>query len=126
METWQKQLGKGVPQRGKVLVSWRPSVDTTLVVRRGEQVRLKYEAECRTGWWLCLAEDGQEGWIHGDFLEIRNPGEALLREDTSSQELAVDPGDFVMVYRVAGGWLWAQTPEGAWGWVPEEQVTPEI
>ncbi len=123
--TWHEELGKSTPRRGKVLVSWRPSVDAVLVLHRGDRVRLGNGAENTPGWIFCVARDGTEGWVHEAFLD-RMGDEAVLRENYCSQELTVDPGDLLEVHRAAGAWLWGCLPGGAWGWVPEEQVTPDL
>lgn len=125
MGVWQEALAEAAPRPGRVLMPWRPSVDDVLEVRAGERVRLGIRAETWPGWRFCTAQNGQEGWIHEVYLDTLGADEALLREPYSSRELSLDEGDRVTVYRAVGGWLWVQVPQGAWGWVPEEQVTPE-
>jgi len=69
------------------------------------------------GWLWCRSEDGQEGWISKDFLEIKD-SHATMNRDYDAREVAVQPDELVQVLKEEHGWVWVKKSDSSEGWIP--------
>jgi SH3-like domain-containing protein len=78
------------------------------------RVRVKLEHKAR---------DGCEGWVPIELLS--NEGtEAIVLHDYSARELAVQPGEEVVVEDARHNWLLVRNAHGKRGWIPECNIEP--
>lgn len=69
------------------------------------------------GWLWCRSEDGQEGWISKDYLEV-NGSSATMIKDYDAREVAVQPEELVQVLKEEHGWVWVKKSDSSEGWIP--------
>jgi hypothetical protein len=93
--------------------------------RAGQRVAVGRRDGDYPDWWWCRAADGREGWVHGSVLARVEAGIAILRFDYEATELAIVPGEEVVIVRRLGGWCWVVNGHGEEGWVPETHLAPE-
>jgi SH3-like domain-containing protein len=90
-------------------------------VKAGESVEVARADEDSPGWYWCRAADGREGWMPWELLSSqRSP--AVVLQDYSAKELAVQPGDEVEVQEVRHDWVLVKNAEGELGWVPKSHI----
>jgi hypothetical protein len=104
-------------RRIRIKREYRPQYPDPLRAVAGEQVSAGREDETFPGWIWCKAKDGREGWVPVELLSDDRP-EATLLEDYSAQELAVQPGEFVMLEDARHDWLRVRNAGGGQGWIP--------
>lgn len=73
------------------------------------------------GWLWCRSDDGQEGWISKDFLEIDGRN-AVMTRDYDAREVSVRPEETVQVLKEERGWSWVRKTDGSEGWIPTENL----
>lgn len=106
---------------GRAIVAHRPSSADPIRLRQGEELAaMEREGEV-PGWMWGTSRDGRSGWVPVAYLERRGET-AVARQDYDAVELAVDPGDELIVTREESGWLWCTDRRGASGWVPATAV----
>lgn len=92
-------------------------------VGRGETVTVGREDEEFPGWKWCKAADGREGWVPVELLS--NEGtEAIVMTEYSARELAVQPGEKVIVEEERHDWLLVRNSRGDRGWLLATHVEP--
>ena len=74
-----------------------------------------------THWFVCKSAQGIEAFVPEELLEIDGSSGKLL-SDYSSWELDVQTGEVLERLQEMGGWIWAKTSEGEYGWVPTMNV----
>lgn len=74
-----------------------------------------------TDWFVCRSRQGIEAYVPDELLEIDGRDGKLLA-DYSSWELTVQKGEILERLQSMGGWIWARTSEGEYGWVPSINV----
>ncbi len=78
----------------------------------------------------CQAPDGREGWVlesalapaEGDGF-IAFPVAAVAVADYDARELAISPGERLLVGEDRGGWRWCYSMQGDAGWVRKADLT---
>ena len=106
---------------GRAIVAHRPSHTDPIRLRAGEELAAVGREGEHPGWLWGTDRDGRSGWVPVAYLDRR--GEALVaRRDYDAVELAVEPGDELIVTQRESGWLWCTNRRGASGWVPAEAV----
>ncbi|MFZ0885720.1 MAG: SH3 domain-containing protein [Candidatus Acidiferrales bacterium] len=90
-------------------------------VTAGERVRVGREDDQFPGWKWCKASDGREGWVPVELLSNQQ-GEANVLQDYSARELAVRPGEEVVVEEARHDWLLVRNARGERGWIPASHV----
>ena len=109
----------------KVRVRVEHTVEYTnpIEITSGERVSVGREDDEFPGWKWCKALDGREGWIPMELLS--NEGtEAIILRDYSARELAVQPGEEVIVEEARHNWLLVRNGRGERGWIPERSTEP--
>jgi uncharacterized protein YgiM (DUF1202 family) len=94
-----------------------------LEVACGEKVCVGREDNEFPGWRWCRAEDGREGWVPIELLS-NEAAEAIVLHDYSARELAVRPGEEVVVEEARHNWLLVRNARGDRGWIPERNTEP--
>ncbi len=74
-----------------------------------------------TEWFVCRSIQGIEAYVPEELLEVDGSKGKLLA-DYSSWELTVQKGEVLERLQEMGGWIWAKTSEGEYGWVPSLNV----
>ena len=72
----------------------------------------------------CVTPDGREGWVLRTAFELLDghsldalPAHAVSVADYDARELALTPGERLLVGDERGGWRWGYTAQGDAGWV---------
>jgi uncharacterized protein YgiM (DUF1202 family) len=92
-------------------------------VAAGETVSVGREDDEFPGWKWCRASDGREGWVPVELL-ASEAAESTVLQDYSALELAVRPGEEVVVEEIRRGWLLVRNSQGERGWVPASHTGP--
>jgi hypothetical protein len=108
-------------KKGRVTQNHAPVHAQVLAAKRGERLRLGRVDDEWPGWIWCTAESGVSSWVPEPFLVIAG-AEARLVEDYDATELAVQPGDLLVLQREVNGWWWVTDEQGREGWVPAGKV----
>jgi uncharacterized protein YgiM (DUF1202 family) len=107
--------------RFRVHREYRVQYGTPVQVAAGEKVSVGRADDEYPGWKWCKASNGREGWIPAELLS-QEGGEAIVLQEYSSQELAVEPGEEVEVEDERRGWLLVRNARGQRGWIPASSV----
>jgi uncharacterized protein YgiM (DUF1202 family) len=91
-------------------------------VTAGDKVMVELEDVEFPGWVWCRTADGRQGWVPIELLLKQDSGEAIVRQTYSARELAVQPGEDVVIVDSRHGWLQIRNSAGECGWVPEFSV----
>src|SRR5262249_54577972 len=105
----------------RIIREYRVQYADPIHVAPGEMVIMEREDDAFPGWIWCRAADGRQGWVPIELL-AQDGREATLRQDYSARELAVQPGEEVVVLDSRRGWLQVRNTQGACGWIPETSV----
>ena len=83
-----------------------------------EAVILKSEPETSEwyGWHFCRDENGKEGWISTDFLDLES---SLITKNYSAKELNARKGQKFSLVNESCNWYWCESEEGNEGWLPK-------
>jgi uncharacterized protein YgiM (DUF1202 family) len=101
-----------------IRVRYEVQYPNPIEVRAGERVEVGRQDEDNPAWFWCRASDGREGWMPTELLS-RKDSLATVLEDYSAKELAVDPGEEVLLEQVRHGWALVRNAKGQRGWIPE-------
>lgn len=108
----------------KVIVTepYNREFETPLVAPEGTILKvIRRNDGIYTEWFVCRSSQGIEAYVPEELLEIDGSNGKLLA-DYSSWELAVKHGEILERLKEMGGWIWAKTSEGEYGWVPSMNV----
>ena len=97
---------------------YNPQYPNPIQVSAGDSVTVGLEDGEYPGWKWCQAADGRQGWVPVELLSSN----AILLEDYSAQELAVQPGEEVVAESVRHDWLLVRNACGERGWIPASCV----
>lgn len=86
-------------------------------IAAGERVSVGREDNEFPGWKWCRASNGREGWVPVELLS-QGGSEAIVLQDYSARELAVAPGEEVLVEDARHDWLLVCNAKGERGWIP--------
>ena len=113
-----------MPQRKvRIKIEHRIEYPDPLRVAAGERVNVGHEDAEFPGWKWCKASDGREGWVPVELLS--NEGaETTVLQDYSARELAVRPGEEVIVEESRHEWLLVRNALGECGWIPASSIEP--
>ena len=107
-----KQIG-----RFRAIRRYVPKDREPLVLKKGDLVRCIREDDEYGGWFFCQ-KAGREGWVPEKIVELVEDVMGRIKEDYSSQELALEEGDEVVGYGIVSGCLWGRKVKtGEVGWV---------
>ena len=110
--------------RGTVTEAYRAAYPDPLEVTAGERLALgKRDAEF-PGWIWATNAAGKSGWAPENYLKISHTQGTAVRDYTAA-ELTVEAGAELELLDFESGWYWAETREGARGWVPASCVRAE-
>ena len=102
----------------RVKLEHRVEYPDPIEITSGGKVNVGREDDEFPGWKWCTGPDGREGWVPIELLS--NPGpEAIALHDYSARELAVQPGEEVVVEVARHKWLLVRNAHGQRGWIPE-------
>jgi SH3-like domain-containing protein len=90
-------------------------------VAAGGRVSVGREDNEFPGWKWCRASDGREGWVPKEFLSGEG-AEATALHDYSALELAVQPGEEVVIEDARHDWLLVRNANGERGWIPASHI----
>ena len=107
----------------KVIKAYEVAYPNAICVRKGSSLSILREETNPdwAGWLWCRSEDGQEGWISKDYMNI-NGTQATITRDYNAKEVAVQPSEIVQVLLEERGWSWVQKSDGTEGWIPSENL----
>jgi hypothetical protein len=77
-------------------------------------------------WIWCSDLDGRSAWIPEQFLSFYVNSRAILNTDYDSTELTVEIGETVIGIRILDGWIWCRNNVCKEGWVPEDNLEPDL
>lgn len=107
--------------RVRVTLAYAPQYSRPIQVAAGERVSVGHEDDDFPGWKWCKAADESEGWMPIELLS--GDGDvAVVMEDYSSRELAVEPGEEVVVEDSRRDWLLVRNGRGERGWIPPSRA----
>jgi hypothetical protein len=113
-----KQEFSSVPKTTlRINREYRPQYADSIQIAAGERVSVGREDPEFPGWKWCRASDGREGWVPVELLSNAGAGPVVL-EDYSARELAVEPGEEVVLEDARHGWLRVRNSRGERGWIP--------
>jgi len=94
--------------------------DKLTTIDSGDAVEALEKAE---GYTHIRLADGREGWVPAELLS--NEGaETTVLQDYSARELAVRPGEEVIVEESRHEWLLVRNALGECGWIPAANTEP--
>jgi len=113
-----------MPQRKvRIKIEHRIEYPDPIRVAAGERVNVGREDAEFPGWKWCKASDGREGWVPVELLS--NEGaETTVLQNYSAHELAVSPGEEVIVEESRHEWLLVRNALGECGWIPAANTEP--
>jgi hypothetical protein len=97
--------------RARAVKEWKIIYADPIVVKAGEVVRLGKRDTEWPGWVWCTSEAGKSGWAPEALIEAGGDT-GRIRSDYSAVELALQPGDLLVLYRELSGWYWATDEAG--------------
>ena len=103
--------------KARIIREHKPQYPDPIEVDAGEPVRVGNEDTEFPGWTWCRSSDGREGWVPAELLSSEGP-DALVLENYSARELAVQPGEEVTVEASRHAWLLVRNARGERGWIP--------
>ena len=110
------------PQRKvRIWLEYRVEYADPICVSAGETVSVGRADNEFPGWKWCRASDGREGWVPVELLS-KEGGEATVLQDYSARELAVRPGEEVIVEETRHDWLLVRNAQGERGWIPNSHI----
>jgi uncharacterized protein YgiM (DUF1202 family) len=107
--------------RFRVHREYRVQYRTPVQVAAGEKVSVGHGDDEYPGWKWCKASNGHGGWIPAELLS-QEGDEAIVLQEYSAQELAVERGEEVEVEDERHGWLLVHNARGQLGWIPASHV----
>jgi uncharacterized protein YgiM (DUF1202 family) len=108
--------------RARIRLEYRIQYQNPIRVTAGESVEVNRPDEDDPAWVWCRAADGREGWIPLELLAQEEGEQAIVLEDYSAEELAVQPGEEVEIEEVRHGWTLVRNAQGELGWIPESHL----
>ena len=93
-----------------------------LKLTRGQKVDLKEHSAEWPGWIYAKIEDGNAGWIHESYLDIKG-AQGTVGRDYDATELTVNAGEILKILDRKSGWCLCQRDSGEIGWVPERNLS---
>lgn len=107
----------------KVIKPYEVVYTNAICVRKGTSLLILREETnpAYAGWLWCRSEDGQEGWISKDFMEIEG-NQAEMDRDYDAREVAVSALEVVQVLKEEHGWSWVKKDDNSEGWIPSENL----
>jgi hypothetical protein len=107
----------------RVTLAYEVQYPDPLRVIAGDTVSVGREDPEFPGWKWCKAHDCREGWVPVELLS--NEGnDAVVLQDYSSRELAVQPEELVVVEEARHNWLLVRNTRGERGWIPASNTEP--
>jgi hypothetical protein len=101
----------------QIAVSHQPEPGQPLVVSQGDILTYKRKPTEWRGWLWCSNHSGGAAWVPETYVEIEGSACRMTR-DYTSRELAVAPGETVVVEFEESGWVWVTKTDGESGWIP--------
>jgi SH3-like domain-containing protein len=105
----------------RVKLEYRAQYCDPIRVTARERVSVGLEDNEFPDWRWCKASDGREGWVPVELLSSEG-GETVVSEAYSARELAVRPGEEVMVEDARHDWLLVRNARGERGWIPASHI----
>ena len=103
--------------RGLVTQDYRAAYPDPLAMAAGERLVLGKRDPEFPGWIWGTSAAGRSGWVPESYLDIQGT-RGTARRDYTAAELTVAAGVELELLDFESGWYWAETKEGARGWVP--------
>jgi hypothetical protein len=94
-----------------------PESPKTLQASAGDWLTFERRQTEWAGWIWCSSPDNRQAWVPENWVTIEGDV-CCLRRDYDSTELAIQPGETLVVEEIESGWAWGMTDRGDWGWVP--------
>ncbi len=109
----------------RVIKPHAPETDDRLVVRKGEKLSFERRPTNWDGWLFCTTIDGRTGWVPESYVTV-DGGECTMSRDYDAYELTVAVGDAVIAEYEESGWVYGRTANNRRGWVPRENLEPDL
>jgi len=110
-------------RKARVKLEHKIQYNDPLEITFGQRVIVGPEDNEFPGWKWCRSADGRAGWVPVEFLSIvGTSSEAIVLDDYSARELAVLPGEEVVVEEARHHWLLVRNANGQRGWIPERNT----
>jgi uncharacterized protein YgiM (DUF1202 family) len=103
--------------KAKIIREYMPEYPDPIEVVAGERVSVGNEDAEFPGWVWCRSSDGREGWVPAELLSSEG-SDAIILENYSARELAVQLGEEVIVEAVRHEWLLVRSTRKERGWIP--------
>ena len=108
----------------------RPTYDHPIAFSAGTRLTItRHDDEWPDFHW-CVSPDGGEGWTLRSAFELEVgqsldalPATAFATADYDARELALNPGEKLLVGDDQGGWRWCYAATGDAGWVRKDDLT---
>jgi hypothetical protein len=108
-------------KKARVKANYKSSSLDPMFVLKGEPLVVAYESEEWPGWIWCINNEGKNGWVPLNYIEINSDSAVAIR-DYDASELTVMAGEEVIVLEEESGWCWCQYGNDEKGWVPVENL----
>jgi len=110
-----------MPEGLRVVERHDASFPYSMVVKKGDEVKVGREDPDMPGWLWCTNAEGVSGWVPDVYIRVEgDKGKVLIDYDTI--EFTVDVGETLEYIKEANGWAWCRNGEGRLGWVPLSKV----
>ena len=102
----------------------RPTYDHPIAFDAGEHLTITRNDDEWPDFHWCTTDDGREGWVLRSAFELDKgqsldmlPARAVAAVSYDARELALTPGERLLVGDDQGGWRWGYSAKGDAGWV---------
>jgi hypothetical protein len=99
----------------------------TIHVGPGDVIGVGHRNQQYPEFLWCATEDGHQGWVAEDYLELTGEKEAVAKREYDAAQLTVIEGEELEVLDQQGAFVLCGNAAGARGWVPGRilaDVTP--
>ncbi|WP_088035272.1 SH3 domain-containing protein [Evansella clarkii] len=112
----------------KVIKQHKTNYPDPISLHKGQTVhtgKLYEGEEDWDNWIYCFTEDkSSEGWVPAQIIRSKSgTGRGVILEDYCANELTVEKGEELIVYKELNGWYWTKRQlTGEEGWVPKSHL----
>lgn len=108
----------------------RPSYDDPIAFNAGTPLTVTRNDDEWPDFHWCITPEGGEGWTLRSAFELNDgqsldalPASAVAIADYDARELALTPGEQLLVGNDQGGWRWCYSAKGDAGWVRKADLS---
>lgn len=107
--------------RGRAVAEHLPEHSDPLAIEPGDDLVVAERETIWSGWLWCTAPNGKSGWVPSAYVD-RQGDTAIALRAYDAVELAVTPGEELLVEDEESGWMWCSNAAGKRGWVPAQVI----